>query len=92
MLGAFTVGQMELPLGRTISGVEIPDEIDIALEFPMVLNDAGVIGYSLNGKSFPATEPVRAGRGRVDAHALHERGPPGAPDAPPRGAPAGRRP
>lgn len=57
MLGAFTVGQMELPLGQTISGVEIPDEIDIALEFPMILNDAGVIGYSLNGKSFPATEP-----------------------------------
>ena len=24
----------------------------------MVLNDAGVIGYSLNGKSFPATAPV----------------------------------
>src|SRR3546814_15099834 len=23
----------------------------------MVLNDSGVIGYSLNGKSFPATEP-----------------------------------
>jgi FtsP/CotA-like multicopper oxidase with cupredoxin domain len=57
MLGAFTVGQMELPLGQTISGVEIPDEIDMALEFPMILNDAGVIGYSLNGKSFPATEP-----------------------------------
>ncbi len=24
----------------------------------MVLNDAGVIGYSLNGKSFPATAPI----------------------------------
>jgi FtsP/CotA-like multicopper oxidase with cupredoxin domain len=28
------------------------------MEMPMVLNDAGVIGYSLNGKSFPATEPL----------------------------------
>ena len=28
----------------------------------MVLNDAGVIGYSLNGKSFPATPAVRAQR------------------------------
>ena len=27
----------------------------------MVLNDAGVIGYSLNGKSFPATEPLVVG-------------------------------
>jgi manganese oxidase len=26
----------------------------------MVLNDAGVIGFSLNGKSFPATEPYVA--------------------------------
>ena len=29
----------------------------------MVLNDAGVIGYSLNGKSFPATEPYVASPG-----------------------------
>ena len=26
----------------------------------MVLNDSGVIGYSLNGKSFPATQPYTA--------------------------------
>ncbi len=30
-------------------------------EMPMVLNDAGVIGFSLNGKSFPATEPLVVG-------------------------------
>ena len=29
----------------------------------MVLNDAGVIGLSLNGKSFPATAPVIANVG-----------------------------
>jgi FtsP/CotA-like multicopper oxidase with cupredoxin domain len=29
----------------------------------MVLNDAGVIGYALNGKSFPATAPVVGQRG-----------------------------
>ena len=29
----------------------------------MVLNDSGVIGYSLNGKSFPATAPIVAGTG-----------------------------
>ena len=55
MFGAFTVGDVALPTGRTISGVEIPAEIEIAHELPMVLNDAGVIGFSLNGKSFPAT-------------------------------------
>lgn len=29
----------------------------------MVLNDAGAIGLSLNGKSFPATEPITAANG-----------------------------
>jgi FtsP/CotA-like multicopper oxidase with cupredoxin domain len=29
----------------------------------MVLNDAGVIGLSLNGKSFPATAPIVANNG-----------------------------
>ena len=31
----------------------------------MVLNDAGVIGFSLNGKSFPATAPVIAKQGET---------------------------
>jgi FtsP/CotA-like multicopper oxidase with cupredoxin domain len=57
LFGTFMVGEVEKPLGRTISGVEIPAEIDISQEIPMVLNDAGVIGLSLNGKSFPATQP-----------------------------------
>lgn len=57
LFGTFMVGEVEMPLGQTISGVEIPTDIDIAQEIPMVLNDAGVIGLSLNGKSFPATQP-----------------------------------
>lgn len=57
LFGTFMVGDVPLPLGRTISGVAIPEAIEIAAEIPMVLNDAGVIGFSLNGKSFPATEP-----------------------------------
>ena len=58
MFGAFTIGENPLPRGQTISGVKIPDDLEIATELPMVLNDAGVIGLSLNGKSFPATEPL----------------------------------
>ena len=60
MFGAFIVGENPLPYGQTVSGVEIPAEgdLEIAVEMPMVLNDAGVIGLSLNGKSFPATEPL----------------------------------
>ncbi len=57
LFGTFMIGEVPLPTGQTISGVEIPEDLEIAREIPMVLNDAGAIGLSLNGKSFPATEP-----------------------------------
>ncbi len=57
LFGVFIVGDLPIPTGITIGGITLPDEIEIAREIPMVLNDAGVIGLTLNGKSFPATEP-----------------------------------
>jgi plastocyanin len=57
LFGTFTVGDVPPPRGRAISGIEIPEDLEVAQEIPMVLNDAGVIGLSLNGKSFPATQP-----------------------------------
>jgi FtsP/CotA-like multicopper oxidase with cupredoxin domain len=57
MFGTFMAGEVPMPLGQTISGVEIPEDLVVSQEIPMVLNDAGVIGFSLNGKSFPATQP-----------------------------------
>lgn len=56
LFGVFIIGDTPVPRGMTISGVTIPSDMQIAHEFPLVLNDAGVIGLSLNGKSFPATE------------------------------------
>jgi FtsP/CotA-like multicopper oxidase with cupredoxin domain len=50
MLGIFQVGEASLP----------PNAGPVTQEVPMVLNDAGVVGLSLNGKSFPATAPVIA--------------------------------
>jgi len=50
MLGVFQVGDPQLPPGTG----------PVAQTVPMVLNDAGVIGLSLNGKSFPATAPIIA--------------------------------
>ena len=39
----------------------------------MMLNDAGVIGYALNGKSFPATAPIVAKQGEwVEVHYMNE--------------------
>ncbi len=61
MFGAFLIGDVgtdiPFPTG-TVGGREIPDDIEVAAEIPMILNDAGTIGMSLNGKSFPATEPI----------------------------------
>jgi manganese oxidase len=63
MVGTLFVGDTELPTGRTVGGMDIPDDVEISQEVPMVVNDSGVIGYALNGKSFPATEPIVAETG-----------------------------
>jgi FtsP/CotA-like multicopper oxidase with cupredoxin domain len=56
LFGAFTVGEMPTPPELLDQGfAAVPDQ-----KINMVLNDAGVIGLSLNGKSFPATEPYAA--------------------------------
>jgi uncharacterized cupredoxin-like copper-binding protein len=58
MFAAFRVGDRPYPRGETISGVTIPADFEPDVELPMVLNDAGTIGLTLNGKSFPGTEPL----------------------------------
>jgi plastocyanin len=58
MFGSFIIGDSPYPYGQTISDVEIPIDLEPVVDMPMVLNDAGVIGLTLNGKSFPATEPL----------------------------------
>jgi len=73
LFGTFIVGAMALPAGRTISGVSIPTDVKVSQEIPMVLNDAGVIGLSLNGKSFPATQPYKAKVGDwIEIHYFNE--------------------
>jgi len=51
MAGAFLIGDMPLP--ASLAGANVVETVN------MVLNDAGTIGLSLNGKSFPATEPYK---------------------------------
>ena len=73
MAGAFLVGQIPVPQGVTV-----------AQELPFMLNDAGTIGLSINGKSFPATAPIVAKQGDyllvhylnegVMAHPMHLHG------------------
>jgi len=63
MFGAFIIGDLELPRGRTIAGRTVPRDLVVSQEIPMVLNDAGTIGLTINGKSFPATAPIVAEQG-----------------------------
>ncbi|MDY7105484.1 MAG: multicopper oxidase domain-containing protein [Actinomycetota bacterium] len=63
LFAVFQIGDVPLPAGQTISGITVPEDIEIAQEIPMVLNDAGAIGLSLNGKGFPATAPIVANEG-----------------------------
>lgn len=58
MFGVIQVGETPIARGVTVNGVEIPADVQPAVDIPMVLNDAGVIGFSLDGKSFPATAPI----------------------------------
>jgi FtsP/CotA-like multicopper oxidase with cupredoxin domain len=57
LFGTLIIGDLPLPSGN-IGGHEVPPNLAVTTELPMVLNDAGVIGFSLNGKSFPATAPL----------------------------------
>jgi manganese oxidase len=73
LAGAFLIDQMPLPDGVTPN-----------VEYTMMLNDAGTIGFSLNGKSFPATEPLAVKTGDwvlihylnegIQAHPMHTHG------------------
>jgi uncharacterized cupredoxin-like copper-binding protein len=63
MFGMIQVGDTPFVKGTSVSGVEIPADAQPAQDIPMILNDAGVIGFSLNGKSFPATEPIVVNEG-----------------------------
>lgn len=64
MWGTILIGDVPLPEpGSTIGGRTLADDLTISQEIPMVVNDAGTIGMSLNGKSFPATAPIVAKQG-----------------------------
>jgi FtsP/CotA-like multicopper oxidase with cupredoxin domain len=60
MLGAFIVGDVPVPRGQTITDIAVPDDAVVTQRIPMVVNDAGVIGLTLNGKGWPATAPLTA--------------------------------
>lgn len=76
LFAALIVGDMPVPAG-----------VKVAQEIPMILNDAGTIGLTINGKSFPATAPYTAKLGEsfvvhyfnegLQVHPMHLHGMPG---------------
>jgi FtsP/CotA-like multicopper oxidase with cupredoxin domain len=60
LFGAFLIDEMTVPQVLADQGYATVDQ-----HVNMVLNDAGTIGLSLNGKSFPATEPYKMKVGEV---------------------------
>ncbi len=72
--GQFQVGDVPLPSGKTVSGIKLPNDLKVDKAMPMVLNDAGNIGLSLNGKSFPATDPIVANVGETLQVTYHNEG------------------
>ena len=60
LFGAFTIDDMPIPQVLQDKGFTKVDKT-----VNMVLNDAGTIGLSLNGKSFPGTEPTTLRVGQV---------------------------
>ncbi len=54
------VGDVPLPAPKKYTSMEVPADLKVDQEIPIVLNDAGVIGLSINGKSFPETAAIGA--------------------------------
>jgi FtsP/CotA-like multicopper oxidase with cupredoxin domain len=62
LAGAFLIGDMPAPAGVAVTQRQV-----------MMLNDSGNIGFSLNGKSFPATAPIVANVGEwVEVQYMNE--------------------
>ena len=81
LFGVFQIGDVPVPAGTG----------PVTQQVPMVLNDAGVIGLSLNGKSFPATAPVIAKVGEWVEITYFNEGLADPPDAPARAPATGDR-
>ena len=72
--GQFQVGDVPLPNGQTVSGIRLPNPIVVNKSMSLVLNDAGNLGLTLNGKAFPATDPIVANVGETLQVTYHNEG------------------
>lgn len=59
LFGTIIIGDLPLPTGRTIGGIEVPSDVEPVTEIPMVLNDAGSIRLSTQRKVVPGHRVAR---------------------------------
>lgn len=76
---------MGLSAGMIIARLPIPAGVTVSQEIPFIVNDGGNLGFTINGKAFPATKPIVAKVGEtilvhyfnegLQAHPMHLHGP-----------------
>ncbi len=63
LFAVFQVGDVEMPAPGEYGYFTVPENLKISQEIPIVVNDAGTIGLSINGKAFPETQAIVANKG-----------------------------
>jgi manganese oxidase len=89
MYHAHSNSQKQVPMGLSagmlITGLTIPADVTVSQEIPFIVNDGGELGFTINGKAFPATKPIVAKVGEtlfvhyfnegLQVHPMHLHGP-----------------
>ena len=89
MYHAHSNSQKQVPMGLSagmiIADLPVPQGTTVSQEIPFIVNDSGKLGFTINGKAFPATKPIKAKVGEtilvhyfnegLQVHPMHLHGP-----------------
>jgi len=89
MYHAHSNSQKQVPMGLSagmlVADLPIPEGVTVSQEIPFIVNDGGELGFTINGKAFPATKPITAAVGEtilvhyfnegLQVHPMHLHGP-----------------
>jgi FtsP/CotA-like multicopper oxidase with cupredoxin domain len=89
MYHAHSDSQKQVPMGLSagmlIMDLPVPAGVQVSQEIPFIVNDGGQLGFTINGKAFPATKPIVAKVGEtilvhyfnegLQVHPMHLHGP-----------------
>ena len=89
MYHAHSNSQKQVPMGLSagmiVADLPLPAGTKVTQEIPFIVNDSGKLGFTINGKAFPATKPIVAKVGEtilahyynegLQVHPMHLHGP-----------------